>query len=61
MAPKEKEPSDSEWVRLRRLEEDRRTWLFGKIKSFGAWAVKGYKNHPYEIEARANEWPAKQG
>ena len=39
MAPKEKEPSDSDWVRLRRLEESRREWLFGKIKSFGAWSV----------------------
>lgn len=36
---KEKEPSDSEWVRLRRLEEDRRKWLWGKTKNFGAWTV----------------------
>jgi hypothetical protein len=31
------------------------------VKYLYWWVVKGYKNHPYEIEARANEWPAKQG
>lgn len=39
VAPKEKEPSDSEWVRLQRLEESRREWLFEKVKSIVAWAV----------------------
>lgn len=35
----EKEPSDSDWVRMQRLEESRKAWLSKKIKAFLAWVA----------------------
>jgi len=29
--------SDSEWLRLRRLEFDRRAWLWARLKSLAGW------------------------
>jgi len=35
----EKDLSDSEWVRLQRLEDDRRRWLWSRLKSLVGWIV----------------------
>jgi hypothetical protein len=39
---KEKETSDSEWVRLQRLEDDRRRWLLGRLRSVGGWVIGAF-------------------
>jgi hypothetical protein len=31
--------TDSEWLRLQRLESDRRSWLWSRLKSLGLWTV----------------------
>lgn len=31
--------TDSEWMRLQRLEADRRTWLWARLKSLAGWIV----------------------
>lgn len=31
--------TDSEWLRLQRLEHDRRKWLWARLKSLGGWIV----------------------
>lgn len=31
--------TDSEWLRLQRLESDRRAWLWGRLKSAVGWIV----------------------
>ena len=31
--------TDSEWLRLQRLESDRRAWLWARLKSLGGWTV----------------------
>lgn len=31
------EQSDSEWLRLQRLESDRRAWLWSRVKSLAGW------------------------
>jgi len=31
--------TDSEWVRLQRLESDRRAWLWSRLKSLVGWIV----------------------
>lgn len=31
--------TDSEWLRLQRLEHDRRRWLWSRLKSLGGWIV----------------------
>jgi hypothetical protein len=33
----EDEQSDSEWLRLQRLESDRRRWLWSRLKSLAGW------------------------
>lgn len=33
--------TDSEWLRLQRLEADRRTWLWARLKSLVGWIVGG--------------------
>lgn len=35
----DKYSSDSEWLRLQRVESDRRTWLWARLKSLGGWIV----------------------
>lgn len=35
----EKDITDSEWLRLQRLESDRRAWLWARLKSAGGWIV----------------------
>lgn len=35
----EKDITDSEWLRLQRLESDRRKWLWARLKSLGGWIV----------------------
>jgi hypothetical protein len=31
--------TDSEWLRLQRLESDRRSWLWARLKSLVGWIV----------------------
>lgn len=31
--------TDSEWLQLQRLESDRRTWLWARLKSLAGWIV----------------------
>lgn len=31
--------TDSEWLRLHRLESDRRAWLWSRLKSLAGWIV----------------------
>ena len=31
--------TDSEWLRLQRLESDRRAWLWARLKSLATWIV----------------------
>jgi len=35
----EEKITDSEWLRLQRLESDRRAWLWQRLKSLGGWTV----------------------
>jgi hypothetical protein len=35
----DKEVSDSAWLRLQRLESDRRAWLWTRLKSVAGWTV----------------------
>ena len=37
MKDEEKKTSDSDWVRLQRLEADRRAWEWARLKSLGGW------------------------
>ena len=39
---KKEEPSDSDWIRLQRLEDDRRKWLWGRLRSIGGWIVGAF-------------------
>jgi hypothetical protein len=36
---KEKEPSDSDWVRLQRLEESHKAYFWARIRRIGGWIV----------------------
>ena len=31
--------TDSEWLKLQRLESDRRAWLWARLRSAGGWIV----------------------
>lgn len=31
--------TDSEWLRMQRLESDRREWLWARLKSLAGWIV----------------------
>lgn len=31
--------TDSEWLKLQRLESDRRAWLWSRLRSAGGWIV----------------------
>ncbi len=35
----EKDITDSEWLRLQRLESDRRAWAWSRLKHLGGWIV----------------------
>ena len=35
----EEKITDSEWLRLQRLEHDRRRWLWSRIKQLASWIV----------------------
>ena len=37
-----KEPSDAEWIRKRRQEEEHRSWLLGRLRSVGGWLVGAF-------------------
>lgn len=39
MSDEKQQQSDSDWVRLQRLESDRRAWLWSRLKSLGGWTV----------------------
>lgn len=39
MAKKEKEPSDSDWVRLRRDQESKDAYFWEKLQRIGGWFI----------------------
>jgi hypothetical protein len=54
----EDEQSDSEWLRLQRLESDRRAWLWQRVKSLGGWIAGAVAFLSLGIDAinRLMEW-----